>query len=246
MEALTFVVAIATIAILHTIVPDHYLPISMLALAKRWDQKKIVKAVLLVGSAHVSGSILIGLIALVVGLEFSAYIASFVENLAGYLLCGFGVLYAVMALHGHHSHRHYPHHHDDHDPHHDETLYSLALILGMMPCIPAIPIFVIASLKGAMLGAITMITFAVLTILTMGVLVYLTNLPGRKIPPQNERRANIIAGVVIFLTGLFILIFELKRRIMDELHQRGRSHRFVNTNSDRNNQSIRCNKVNLF
>ena len=217
MEALTFIVAIATIAILHTIVPDHYLPISMLALAKRWDQKKIAKAVLLVGSAHVSGSILIGLIALVVGLEFSAYIASsIVENLAGYLLCGFGALYAVMALHGHHSHRHYPHHHDDHDPHHDETLYSLALILGMMPCIPAIPIFVIASLKGAMLGAITMITFAVLTILTMGILVYLTSLPGRKIPPQNERRANIIAGVVIFLTGLFILIFELKRRIIHQ------------------------------
>ncbi len=85
-----------SIGFLHTILgPDHYIPFVAIARSSNWSTKKTVWVTALCGVGHVSGSLVIGSIGILLGtmLMRLQLIESFRGEWAAWLLIGFGLAY---------------------------------------------------------------------------------------------------------------------------------------------------------
>lgn len=198
-------IATAAVAVLHTLVPDHYLPISMLAQARGWSTRKTIGVTMLAGSGHILASLVIGVLAVFVSAGFSASLASRTETIAKALLIGFGLLYTVLSL----SRREHAHNYFRDGV----SIPALVLIMSLMPCIPAVPIFISASLINPWVAVLSMLVFSFFTISTMLAMVLVTLAPDRLglIPPRIKGNLDVISGLVILITGVIITLFELKQ-----------------------------------
>jgi sulfite exporter TauE/SafE len=215
-----FIFASISIAVLHTLVPDHYLPIALLAQAQNWSLRKTALITGLAGMGHVATSIVIGILAMGISMQFSENLASKAELLTKGMLISFGLLYTLYAVKSG-GHLHYHHSHGASDVHEHKkkngigvTGYTMALIVGLMPCVPAIPIFISASLKSTYYAALSMVAFAIFTLLTMYIMVLVSIAPKKYglMPPIIRRNMDIISGIIIFLTGIIITIFDLRNK----------------------------------
>lgn len=210
MEVALLLAAVISVAVLHTLVPDHYLPISMIAQARRWSTRKTIGVTMLAGSGHILASLIIGALAIYVSVQFSASLASRAETLAKAMLIGFGLFYTVFALGNRWGGIHYHHaHHQGNAP-----IPAIVLILSLMPCIPVIPLFISASLINTWTALFSMLVFSFFTITTMLAMVLLTAAPDRfgLLPPRIKGSLDVISGLVIFATGVLITLFDLKPR----------------------------------
>jgi MFS family permease len=208
MEAILLLAAVVSVAVLHTLVPDHYLPISMVAQSRGWSTRKIFGVTMMAGIGHILASLVVGVLAVYVGFHFTESLASRAESLAKVMLIGFGLLYTVFALR---SSRGETHHHHAYLKD-NVQIPALILVLSMTPCIPAIPLFISASLIDAWTALFSMLVFSFFTITTMLAMVLITSAPNKfgLLPPIIRSRLDVISGVVIFATGILITIFNLK------------------------------------
>lgn len=59
---LILLVAAFSVAALHAILPDHWMPIAVLARAERWSPERTFKVALLTGVGHIAGTLGLGAI----------------------------------------------------------------------------------------------------------------------------------------------------------------------------------------
>ncbi len=206
---ITLLVSTASIAFLHALAPDHWLPFIMIGRAQKWSIRKLIFVTFIAGIGHVGSSVLIGLIGLFIGMELSKLEG--LEALRGevglWLLIGFGVAYALWGL----KHARHPHKHEIVDEKilnkKVVTVWTLFAVFVLGPCEPLIPLFFI-SLKFQIAGIIgVIVVFSVMTWIMMiaqAVIGYL----GIQLVKFGtlERYSHTIAGIVIALTGVFILV----------------------------------------
>ncbi len=128
---LLLVGAVAAVGVLHTIVPDHWLPIALIARERGWSRAETALAALQAGTGHVLSTLAIGLAVWAVGFAVAQRFGRFVDAASGIALIGFGGWVAFSAWrelhptggHGHsHGHAHDPidghgHHHGHPYPH---------------------------------------------------------------------------------------------------------------------------------
>lgn len=120
---LLLVGAVAAVGVLHTIVPDHWVPIALLARQRGWSRRETVRAALEAGTGHVLSTLAIGLAVWAAGAVFAARFGRLVDLASSAALVGLGGWIALSAWrelrhadahrhgHGHgHSHDH-PHRH---------------------------------------------------------------------------------------------------------------------------------------
>jgi nickel/cobalt exporter len=174
-ESLTGVLALAAIAVgsLHTIAPDHWLPFAALARAQGWSRGRTARITALCGFGHVTVSVLLGVLALFCGLEMLRLAGERMASVAGLLLIGFGLVYAVIGLRhaGAHVHGH-PHAHYDHI--HEParmTPWILFLLFCADPCVAVIPILFAAAPLGVARTTVVVGAYELATIGTMVALV---------------------------------------------------------------------------
>ena len=101
-----------TIALVHTLLgPDHYLPFIAMSRAGKWSLPKTVFITVMCGIGHVLSSIVIGMIGIVFGLAVLRLesVESFRNELSGFLMIGFGLIYLVWGVR--HAIRNKPHTH---------------------------------------------------------------------------------------------------------------------------------------
>lgn len=120
---LLLVGAVAAVGVLHTIVPDHWVPIALIARQRGWSKAETARAALQAGTGHVLSTLLIAAAVWLAGIAFADRFGHLVDALSGVALIGFGGWVAVSAWrelqpgdghqHGHgHSHGHsHDHHH---------------------------------------------------------------------------------------------------------------------------------------
>jgi len=206
---LTLILSTASIAFVHALAPDHWLPFVMIGKAQKWSIRKLVFVTFIGGIGHVGSSILLGFIGLFIGMELSK-LEGF-EALRGevglWLLIGFGIAYALWGL----KHARHPHRHEIVDEkilnRKTVTIWTLFAVFVLGPCEPLIPLFFI-SLKFKLAGVITVaIVFSVVTWIMMIGQALLGYLGVQLIKLERiERYSHTIAGAVIALTGVFILV----------------------------------------
>lgn len=122
-SGLLLVLTVAVVGVLHTIVPDHWVPITLLARQRGWSKGETARAALLAGTGHVTTTLIIGLIVWAAGVAFASRFGHWVDTAASVALIAFGAWIGISAwreLRGGHGHSHGGlfgghHHHGEHN-----------------------------------------------------------------------------------------------------------------------------------
>jgi len=211
-STIMLMISAALAAILHTLVPDHEIPLAMIGRAQNWTLKKMAGITLIAGAIHISVSMGIGVIALVASVTLSQFAASSAQQISGFLLIAFGIAYAFFSWkrkRGSHSHSH-PHSHTEHPVTQTGASWGawIVAIVGIAPCFTLIPVLVAAVPYGASTTLLVMLSYAVATI---GMMVVLTSIALKAIEyvtrlAKIEKHMEILAGAVIFAVGVWLLV----------------------------------------
>ncbi|MCJ7802093.1 MAG: sulfite exporter TauE/SafE family protein [Candidatus Marinimicrobia bacterium] len=233
MELQILVWTAISIGFIHTIIgPDHYLPFIMIARARQWKITKTMWVTLLCGIGHILGSVILGVIGVVLGISIGLLenVESIRGDIASWLLIGFGIAYTVWGIrigwrsaehtHDHehnehelhqHSHHHLGRHSHLHGDPKSITPWALFIIFVLGPCEPLIPILMYPAAQGSWLDLIWVtLAFGITTITTMTLIVYIISKGLLKIELGFlEKYAHAIAGLIIALAGLSIKLLGL-------------------------------------
>jgi nickel/cobalt transporter (NicO) family protein len=106
--------AVAAVGVLHTIVPDHWVPITLIARQRGWSMAETARAALTAGTGHVVSTLLIASVVWLGGVAVATQFGHVVDTAASIALVLFGGWIAVSAWrelrgggHGHsHTHAH--------------------------------------------------------------------------------------------------------------------------------------------
>jgi sulfite exporter TauE/SafE len=222
-------VTAVSIGFIHTLLgPDHYLPFIVLSEAKKWSLRKTMIITFLCGLGHVMSSVILGLIGIAVGISVHKLTAieSFRGNIAAWLFIAFGLVYMIISIRSlyrkkKHTHSHFHIDEGDHTHEHNHQLehthlheartatatpWILFLIFVFGPCEPLIPIIMYPAAENNIPGAVMVsLLFSIVTIATMMSIVLAFKMGFNKINLKPlEKYSNVIAGAVIFLSGIAI------------------------------------------
>src|ERR1700722_20407460 len=112
---LLLVGAVAAVGVLHTIVPDHWVPITLIARQRGWSKRDTAWAALQAGTGHVLSTLLIAVIVWLAGVAVAQRFGQLVDTASSLALIGLGSWIALSSWrelqrrdgHGHgHSHGH--------------------------------------------------------------------------------------------------------------------------------------------
>src|SRR5690348_17594296 len=121
--ALLLLAAVVAVGVLHTMVPDHWVPITVLARQHGWSRAETARAAAQAGFGHVVSTLIIGAVIWVLGVATAQRFGGIVDTLSSLALVGFGGWFVVAGLremhHGHSDHHHDHGHPHDHDHHYD-------------------------------------------------------------------------------------------------------------------------------
>ena len=129
LDAFLLVLSVAVVGVLHTMVPDHWVPIVLLARQRGWSKTETARASLQAGVGHVLTTLVIGLAVWLAGVAVATRFGQIVNFVASLALIGFGAWIGFSSWlelrpgsgrhhhqHGHHDHQAEHCHEHDHDP----------------------------------------------------------------------------------------------------------------------------------
>ena len=126
--------AAATVAILHSILPDHWVPLAVVARTQRWSVPRVARVSALASLGHVVASLVLGGIIALIGLQFQRQLDTQQGHIIGGILILTGIGFLIWGLigggHGHshageghtHSLKQEHSHAEEHD--HDEHTHN--------------------------------------------------------------------------------------------------------------------------
>lgn len=204
----TLLVAAVTVGSLHSLAPDHWMPLGALARARGWSAARTARTTLLCGFGHVTISAVLGVLALIIGAGVIEAFGNRMVSFAGLFLVTFGVIYAVWGIrrsvairvHGH-THPHYDHVHDNMGT----TEWGLLAFYSVDPCIALIPILIAAAPLGWMSILAIIIAYEIACLGTMVALVLPARAGVNRIRLKwLERWEHTAAGAFIALVGIVV------------------------------------------
>jgi nickel/cobalt transporter (NicO) family protein len=230
------IIAAGTVGFLHSILPDHWVPLAVVARTQRWSIAHVARISFLASVGHVLTSLVIAGIIAAVGLQFRSAFETQQGHIVGVILIVTGIGFLIWSLTGHggHHHDHSGHHHDhDHDHHHGESLdhhvhghdlhahshggegtalQRFAAIAGPFgaaasPDLTILPVALAASAIG--IGAVvgTLISFSAVTLATFVVLTVVATLAGYQVKGEwLEDHGNLITALVLIVIGIAVFV----------------------------------------
>ncbi|MFQ5604659.1 MAG: hypothetical protein ACE5HS_15420 [bacterium] len=197
------IVSTLTIGIVHALAPDHWVPFVSIGRAQNWSKTKLAWVTFICGIGHVGSSVVIGIIGLVLGFSLSSLesIESQRAQVAGLLLIGFGIAYAIWGLkHVHH------HHHPKLDGKRSMTIWTMIAIFVLGPCEPLIPLMFVSAAHGWTAVWMVSLIFGLVTLAMMvgqALLAYIGT--SMVVFKKMEHYTHAVAGLVIALTGGMVM-----------------------------------------
>jgi nickel/cobalt transporter (NicO) family protein len=219
------IVAAGTVGFLHSILPDHWVPLAVIGRTQHWSITRVARVSFLASVGHVLTSLLIAAVIAAVGLQFRHTFETQQGHIVGIILILTGMGFLVWALTGHsgHSHAHEHDHHHDHDDeneharNHDDhqtahaaegsmvqRFAAIAVPFGAAasPDLTILPVALAASAIG--LGAVVgcLVSFTVVTLATFVVLTVAATLAGYPVQGEwLEEYGNYLTAAVLILIG---------------------------------------------
>ncbi len=202
--------AVALVGVLHTIVPDHWGPIALLARQEQWSQHKVITTALGAGTGHVLSTLLIGIVMWYAGLEVAHHYGALVARISSLGLILFGGWMSVAAWRELRAKARMPRGASiSGQPLTGRTrATALVLVLGSSPMIEGLPAFFAAGRYGTWLIGVMALVFAASTMVTYVVMcVYSTRGLRQFRFRVIERYGEVLSGGFIMLLGLVFLVW---------------------------------------
>ncbi|HTU70178.1 MAG TPA: hypothetical protein VMF11_07630 [Candidatus Baltobacteraceae bacterium] len=205
-QALLLLAAVIVVGILHTLVPDHWAPIALLARQRRWTRTQTARAAFGAGLGHTVSTLAIGTVVWIAGIAFAERFGHAVALISSAALIAFGSWIAVGAW------RELREGHDGRDRHTTVSprgsRLTLMLILGSSPMVEAIPTFFAAARFGLGLIVAMSLCFAVSTTATYVALCVLSDAALKRLHlGPLERYGEVLSGGFVALIGVVFLIW---------------------------------------
>lgn len=221
----------ASVAIFHAILPDHWMPIALVARAQRWSTGRTTRVALWTGIGHVLGSIALGVIVIALGYGLKG-ILRLEGPIVGIVLVLTGVGLFLWSLRhpGHHhphgaeghSHEHdhahdhehsadahgHPHPGHTHDPdHHDNRRSRGAWLIpagiAASPDPTILPVFLAAIAVNIRTAIEVLVVYSLVTIVAMVGLTLAAVWGGYQVKWNwLERHANHVTAAVLVALGI--------------------------------------------
>ena len=214
-------------AIIHALIPDHWLPFVLMSRVERWSERRVAALTGLAGLLHVLVTMLAGGLTILIGSatveKLAARTGRSLDFLVGLLLVIFGVTYGIwrhrrearvhvrgdqaplvppthVHAHGHLLERWF---------HPALTAGALVLVIGISPCALLVPILFAASVEGEAALLASALGFALCTVGTMvGVTVCAVRAMSRIDLPFFARYGDLISGALVSAIGLLMMLHE--------------------------------------
>lgn len=213
--------AAGTVGFLHAIMPDHWVPLSVVARTQHWSLTRTARISLLASVGHVLTSIVLGALIAAVGLQFRQAFEAQQNRIVGVLLVLTGLGFAIWALTGHGGH------HDHDEPAHGgastdsghlaQTLPMsgpggiLAILVpfgaAASPDLTILPIFLAAATVG--IGAVVgvLVTFSLATLGTTVALTVAATVAGYQVQGEwLEEHGNLVTAGVLVTIGSVVAL----------------------------------------
>lgn len=189
------------LAVIHALIPNHWLPLVAVAKAEKWEKSELMLVSSITASAHVLGTVILGIILGLVGSKLAHQYDEYVHVIAPVLLIVFGLIYFTVNL---------PHHHhaakEDVEQYRKSKRKWIVIFVVMMffsPCLEVESLFLAAGAYGAdkiFLLALVYATISISGIITLVMLAFRgVQLFKMQVIEHNEKR---ITGVVLIIVGI--------------------------------------------
>jgi hypothetical protein len=220
------VLSACTTAVIHALIPDHWLPFALLARAERWSERRLVALVGLTGVLHVAVSLVLGAALALAGSAArraaAEGIGASLETLAGGMLVLFGSAYGLWAhrrearAHAHapdgpgaaaagphlHAHGHLLSRFSGKSA----SAGALVAIIGISPCVLLQPILFASAAEGRGVALASAAGFAACTIATMLVVATLARRGLERLDLGFFTRwGDLLSGLIIAAIGIVVL-----------------------------------------
>lgn len=218
------------VGLAHSVLPDHWVPLAVLARTRRDPLPKVARLSLLAGTAHVVVSVALGAVIIAVGLSVRSQIADKTDLVVGTVLVLTGVAFLISEATGrghaathHHgdgsdpsdpaTDRGHDHHHNrdrqDHASGHSHLPKRLSILVpfgaAASPDLTILPVFLAAAALGTGPALGSLAVFSVVTLATFVGLTTLAAAGGHQLKsPLIDRYANLITAVVLIIIGALI------------------------------------------
>lgn len=219
-------VAAGTLALGHSILPDHWLPFAVVARTNRWSILRTVRTSFMAAVGHVVASAVLGAIIVAIGVQFRGFVERQQSRVVGTILILTGLAFLVWTLarrghHHDHNHDHgHAHPHDDHD-HGGKTdpraggnspspmrRFAVLAVLGAAatPDLTILPVFLAASAVGVAAAVGVLVFYALVSIVTFVGFTVIATLGGYQVEwPWLEQYGDQITAVMLIVIGLLVV-----------------------------------------
>jgi hypothetical protein len=230
------IIAAGTVGFLHSILPDHWVPLAVIARTQRWSIAHVARISVLASVGHVLTSLVIAGIIAAIGLRFRSAFETQQGHIVGAILILTGIGFVVWSLTGHGGHSHgagghshaRDHVHEDHAHDHENrhehshgagatpversAVQRFAAIAGPFgaaasPDLTILPVALAASAIG--LGAVlgTLVAFTIATLGTFVVLTVAATLAGYQVKGEwLEEHGTLITAFVLISIGIVVYL----------------------------------------
>src|SRR5215203_4740947 len=198
---LTVIAGTVLLAIVHALIPNHWLPLVAVAKAEKWSRNEVTMITFFAALAHVLGTVALGIVLGTIGKELEEEYGRIITVSTSVLLIVFGLVYYTVNL---------PHHH--HSTSEDVVKYKrsrgrwILIFIVMMflsPCLEVESLFLSAGAYG--MGLVISLSFIYAIVSISGILLLVNlgykgvNLFSAHFIEHNEKR---ISGIVLILVGV--------------------------------------------
>lgn len=94
---LLLIASVAAVGVLHTVVPDHWVPITLIARQRGWSKSETARAALQAGTGHVLSTLFIALVIWLAGVAFAERFGHVVDMVSSLALVAFGGWISISA-----------------------------------------------------------------------------------------------------------------------------------------------------
>lgn len=199
-EHLSTIGGIATVSLLHSLIPTHWLPFSIVGRAQQWTLSRTLLVTAFGAVLHVISTSLLGMTAITMANTIAG--EETVHRLASLLLILLGGSYVLLFALGKGGHGHAHNHSME-----KMAVAGLVLVPALTPCATTLPVFLAVGNSSTMIIlAIIVLLFSTVTVMTS--LVALTFYGASQIRFHwVERYDKLLVGSVLCLVGILTFVF---------------------------------------
>jgi len=196
---------------IHALIPNHWIPLVAIGRAEGWSRAETLLVTGITGLAHVTSTILIGIVAGLLGHEFSTRYSSVASVVAPAVLIGLGIIYLVLEVAGRRRpHRHLATPERGRKGSRFSLVASLSAAMFFSPCIEIEAYYFTAGALGWPGILAVSLVYLIVTVAGMVVLVDLGLRGAARIQSHFlEHHEKAVTGLLLVALGLLAYFVEL-------------------------------------